>query len=154
MQGDSPHKAAVSCSEMARMVSLSRQRFYQLIQAGTFPPPLYDVSTKRPFYDQELQHTCLNVRQRNMGINGKAIMFYARGNAIKPPRPRHLGKSVNKSQHADLIEGLKSLGLAATSAAQVESAIRELFPGGTAQVEQGEVLRTVFVRLKRKESGG
>ncbi len=48
-------KAAVTVAEMARMVGLSRARFYQLQDAGIFPLPLYDVSTRRPFYDEEAQ---------------------------------------------------------------------------------------------------
>ncbi len=32
------HKSAVSVSEMARMVGLSRARFYQLMTEGVFPP--------------------------------------------------------------------------------------------------------------------
>ncbi len=41
-------KAAVTISEMARMCSLSRARFYQLI-GSAFPFPVYSVSTHRPF---------------------------------------------------------------------------------------------------------
>lgn len=51
-------KAAVSVSEMARMMGLSRSRFYQLI-GSALPFPIYDVATRRPIYDQQLQQTCL-----------------------------------------------------------------------------------------------
>jgi hypothetical protein len=47
-------KAAVIVSEMARMVGLSRARFYQLRKAGVFPLPVYDVATRRPVYTEEL----------------------------------------------------------------------------------------------------
>ena len=47
-------RAVGSVSEMARMVGLSRQRFYQL-QGTAFPEPLRDSGTNRPFYDEELQ---------------------------------------------------------------------------------------------------
>ena len=43
-------KSIVSISDMARMVGLSRARFYQLV-GTTFPFPVYDVATHRPFYD-------------------------------------------------------------------------------------------------------
>ena len=62
---------------MARMVGLSRSRFHQLI-GTTFPWPLYSVSTRRPFYDEELQKCCLEVRRRNCGIDGKPVLFYSR----------------------------------------------------------------------------
>lgn len=48
-------KAVVTVAEMARMCGLSRARFYQLQNAGVFPTPLYDVSTRRPFYVEEAQ---------------------------------------------------------------------------------------------------
>ena len=35
-----PTKVAVSVAEMARMVGLSRARFYQLRRAGVFPTPV------------------------------------------------------------------------------------------------------------------
>ena len=63
-------KAAVTVAEMGRMCGLSRARFYQLIGA-TFPMPVYDVATRRPFYDEEAQKVCLEVRRRNCGIDGR-----------------------------------------------------------------------------------
>jgi hypothetical protein len=83
-------KTAVSISEMARIVGLSRQRFHQLIQAGVFPAPLYDIATRRPFYNEEMQQTCLEVRRRNCGINGKAVLFYSR-RAVTASRERFDG---------------------------------------------------------------
>ena len=71
---DVPTKTVVTVAEMARMVGLSRARFYQLI-GSCFPWPLYGVSTKRPFYDENLQRMCLDVRRRNCGIDGKPILF-------------------------------------------------------------------------------
>ena len=47
-------KAVVSISEMARMVGLSRSRFHQLI-GTTFPWPLYDVKSRRPFYTENFR---------------------------------------------------------------------------------------------------
>ena len=134
----------VSVSEMARQCALSRSRFYQLVVGGTFPFPLYDVQTRRPFYPAELQHVCLEVRQRNCGINGRPVMFYAQRVLGKP----RVAPAKMKAKHADLIDAIKSLGLAAT-AAQVEAAVTELFPNGTDSVNHGEVIRSVFVHLKK-----
>ena len=72
-----PTKAAVTVAEMARMVGLSRARFYQLLGTA-FPFPVYDVSTRRPAYVEEQQRVCLEVRRRNCGIDGKPVLFYAR----------------------------------------------------------------------------
>ena len=68
-------KAVVSKSEMARMVGLSPARFAQLV-GTTFPWPLYDIKSRRPFYTEELQEVCLSVRKRNCGVDGKPVLFY------------------------------------------------------------------------------
>ena len=70
-------KAAVTVAEMARMCGLSRSRFYQLIGTA-FPRPERQPQTGRPIYTEELQQVCLEVRRRNWGIDGKAVLFYAR----------------------------------------------------------------------------
>lgn len=148
-------KAAVSVSEMARIVGLSRARFYQLLGEGVFPPPIYDLSTRRPFYDEEAQRTCLEVRGRNVGINGKVVIFYASRHPLtnqpkRPLKPKVKPKSNN--QFADLIDSLACLGMTATNQ-QVEAAVAECFPAGIQKLDSGEVIRAVFLHLKRQESG-
>ncbi len=145
-------KAVVSVAEMSRMVGLSRARFYQLI-GTTFPPPLYTDDTKRPFYDERLQSVCLDVRRRNCGIDGKPVLFYSRRPLGAPVPVRKPKKATaNGDRHADLLDGLKGLGLAAVTAAQVGEAMKQLYPNGVEQVSQGEVLRTVFLHLRRQFS--
>ena len=146
-------KAAVSVAEMARMVGLSRSRFYQLIGTA-FPEPERQKGTGRPVYTEELQQVCLEVRRRNCGIDGKPVLFYARrlGTAPsrpKPPKPKLEAKGKNISA---LIDGLNSLGLTTATAAQVQKVTHELFPNGTEDIDQGEVLRVVFLHLKRQNS--
>ena len=120
------------------------------MQAGAFPPPLYDARTRRPFYTEELQVVCLDVRRRNCGVNGKAVLFYARGTRpITDVKPR--AKATATNNHVELIDGLAALGLSATKD-QVEAALKELYPIGTAAVDHGEVLRAVFLRLKRQNT--
>lgn len=136
-------KEAVSVAEMARMVGLSRARFYQLI-GSAFPHPVYNVATRRPFYDEDAQKTCLEVRRRNFGIDGRAIMFYCRHAPKKTPRKPNVQKL-----NVELLDGLKSLGLITTTA-QVAVAIRTLFPNGIDGITQSEVIRSVFIHLKAK----
>ena len=50
-----PLKEIVTVSEMARMVGLSRARFYQLLRVGVFQEPSRNQETKRPFYDRQQQ---------------------------------------------------------------------------------------------------
>ena len=51
---DQDYKEAVSITEMARMVGLSRARFYELVAQGVFVPPVHSISNKRPYYNPEL----------------------------------------------------------------------------------------------------
>ncbi|WP_337173524.1 hypothetical protein [Paludisphaera sp.] len=149
-------KVAVSVSEMARMVGMSRARFYQLMAHGCFPRPSYDPDTGRPYFEEAQQLVCLDVRRRNCGIDGKPILFYARRVEIRPADPRTRrpaeGKArrVEPDDHADLIDAVKSLGLASATSAQVKAAVAELFPLGVAGIDQGEVIKKVFVHLKRR----
>jgi hypothetical protein len=149
-----PTKTVVSVAEMARMCGLSRARFYQLMNEGVFPQPLYDIYTRRPLYTDDMQQICLDVRKRNCGINGRPILFYtARHPLGSQPRPiRKTVKPKPTSQHQALIESLRALGLESVSASQVDAVIKELFPHGVQQVESGEVVRAVFLRLKRRDS--
>ena len=80
-------KAAVTVAEMARMLNLSRQRLHQLIGTA-FPYPVYNIKTRRPFFTEELQRVCLEVRRRNCGVDGKAILFYARRGGAPSPTKR------------------------------------------------------------------
>src|SRR5271170_538767 len=84
-------KSAVSVTEMARMVGLSRARFYQLVRRGTFPPADQDAITGRPCYFEERQRQVLEVRRRNCGVDGKPLLFYSRrrdfGQTKAAPRP-------------------------------------------------------------------
>jgi len=143
-------KVAVSVSEMARMMGLSRSRFYQLI-GSALPYPVYDVATRRPIYDQQLQQVCLEVRRRNCGIDGKPILFYAARNGTMPARRPKLKATPAKSdQYTDVIDALHALGLPSVTTGQVAEVVKQLFPAGTSNTDQAEVVRAVFVHLKRQ----
>ena len=142
-------KAAVTVAEMARMLNLSRQRLHQLIGTA-FPPPVYDIQTRRPYYTEELQRVCLEVRRRNCGVDGKPILFYARrGGAPSLPAKRSKKVKPNK-EYVAIVDTVKALGLVGVTADQVESAIKILFPRGVESVGQSEVIRGVFVHLQRQ----
>ena len=144
-------KAAVTIAEMARMLNLSRQRLHQLIGTA-FPYPIYNIQTRRPFYPEEFQRVCLEVRRRNCGIDGKPILFYARrGGAPSSPTKRPK-KAKPNAAHLAILDAVRALGLVSATADQVGSAIKILFPRGTETVEQSEVIRGVFVHLQRQNS--
>ncbi len=137
-------KTAVSVAEMARMVGLSRARFYQLV-GSAFPSPVYDVSTRRPFYDELLQELCLEVRRRNCGIDGKPILFYAK-RPVSTTAPKKRPANVRRP-NKELLDGLRSLGLN-VSAIQVEAALKTFFPKGVDGVDPADLIRHVFIHLK------
>jgi len=147
-------KPAVSISEMARMVGLSPQRFAQLVKAGVFAAPQVDPETKRKFYDQSTQESCLAVRKKNVGINGKVVLFYAPRTNLTPAKPKREKAKAPKldEYHADLMEGLKSLELGSVTASQVVEAVKQVYPQGTKHLDPSEVLRCIFLHLKAKES--
>lgn len=149
-------KMAMSVSEMARAVGLSRARFYQLIRRGTFPAPDQEPVTGRPYYSEDKQRICLEVRRRNCGIDGKPILFYARrqdfGSGKSKSQKRKLepkGKDVTA-----LLDGLNALGLTTATAAQIEEVTKQLYPNGREGIDQGEVLKAVFLEIRRRNSGG
>jgi hypothetical protein len=150
-----PRKAAVSIKDCASLCGLSRQRFMQLVKAGVFPAPLYDVASKRPFYSEEMQAQCLEVRRRNVGINGRVVMFYGRRPAgVKPtPRPKKSQPAaIDVAALADVVHGVRELGLAAVTTAQVRKAAEQLYPQGIGGVDLGVVAGEIFSHQKGKNS--
>ena len=122
----------------------------------TFPWPVYDVSTRRPIYVEEQQRICLEVRRRNCGIDGKPVLFYARRNGAPLPtsKPQPKKSETKKDdEFSALAAALKSLGLTAVNAADVRSAVAVVFPNGIAGIDGGQVIRAVFLHLKRRDSG-
>jgi len=146
-------KAVVTVTEMARMVGLSRARFYQLVEAGVFPFPVYDVRTRRPVFTEDQQEACLQVRRRNCGINGQAVLFYAKASGQAKPVSKARPKPTTNSHYSDVLDGLRALGLAAVTSQPVGAVVEQLFPTGLDGVDRGEVIRAVFLHLKRQNSG-
>ncbi|MCY2987539.1 MAG: hypothetical protein NTY19_06705 [Planctomycetota bacterium] len=158
MSDDHQTRVAISVTEMAAMVSLSRERFYQLI-GSAFPHPVYDTRTRRPLYTLELQQVCLEVRQTNCGFDGRPVLFYTKKRAVaqRPSRPTRQDNSRAKEtsdiEYPAILAAVRALGLAAVTGEQIAAAVQAAFPNGTREVEQGQIIRAVFVRLKRHNRG-
>ena len=121
----------VEFAEMARLVGLSRQRFHQLMKEGVFPSPVYDIRTRRPHYTEEMQKVCMAVREKNVGINGRVVLFYARRPGVMPKKQIRSQRSTSHTRspkHTGLIEGLKGLGLTTVTEQQVEAALKNCIP--------------------------
>jgi len=149
-------KAVVTVTEMARLCSLSRARFYQLVNEGVFPPPVYCVRTRRPIYVEDLQKVCLDVRHRNYGVNGQPVLFYSVRQSTpilaKPPRKPVTPKP--KEQHPEVLAAVRALGLTATTSDDVAQVVRHLYPNGLVGVGQPDVIRAVFLQLQRRDRAG
>lgn len=150
-------KAAISVSEMAARCQLSRGRFHELVRDGVMPWPIYDLRTRRPLYDRELQAVCLAVRESNIGIDGRYVVFYAQRSPERPRRRQTSGRAqptVGPTQvPSDVLDGLRSLGMASVSPSQVADALRACFPSGHGGIDDGERLRAVWQYLRRTNGG-
>ena len=145
-------KVAISVGEMARKVGMSRARFYQLVAKGVFPRPERHPETGRPFYTAELQAACSEVRRTNRGIDGQPVLFYARRST---PEPQQAPASRRQPhQHTGLIDALKALGLPSVTPVQVSEALKELFPQGKKNVDEAQVIRSLFLHLRGRRSAG
>lgn len=143
-------KSAVSVSEMARMVGLSRARFYDLVREGIFLPPVYSTRTRRPLYTQDMQAENLLVKETQRGINGEYVIFYERREQAAETTATVPRQRQQSSAPDNLVQGLRSLGLTAVTKDQVGAAVTHCYPNGTNAVDDSEVLRTVFRHLRRQ----
>ena len=88
-------KQIISIGDMAKALGHSRARFYQLQKEMIYPPPIYDIRTKRPFYDANLQQICHEIRATGISFTGRYILFYSpRKN--NPDRPKRKSNSKNR----------------------------------------------------------
>lgn len=139
-------KVVCSISDMAFELNLSRARFYQLVKSGHLPQPIYDIKTRRPYYDLELQEQCLRVKSTGIGINGQYILFYSPRR--KPQNEAQKPKRTKAPKHQDLVDTLSVMGLEVTGE-QMESALNELYPNGINGKDQGLVIRELYRFLKQ-----
>ncbi len=155
MKGGDETKVAVTVACMAKMVGLSRARFYELIRAGVFPAPERHAETGRPFYGEELQRACLDVRRRNCGVNGEPVLFYARRlpTSTTAARPRKIKAAAKVDPHAWLLDGVKRLGLKAVTPAQVAAALAQVYPKGVEGMDEAEIIVAVFNHLMLRAKG-
>lgn len=143
-------KSVITVSEMADLCQLSRSRFYDLIEAGVFPKPAHHPSSKRPMYDRGLQEKCLEIRQTGIGMNGQPVLFNRKPRKVGQPKPLRKLTVEPQPDYDDLLDALKGLGLITTAQA-VNEAVATLFPNGIAGLDQGDVIRKVFLHLQSKK---
>ena len=148
----------LSITQMANLLDLSRSRFYQLTSEGIFLPPIYSTSNKRPYFTAEIAQRNIAVKRHNLGVNGKICLFYSsRNNSPSFTHKKKSGKNklqnnTTEDKYEDLRQGLGALGLSNISDGQIESALKKSFPQGTENIPEGEILRAVFLSIKRQNS--
>ena len=141
---DNDLKAVCTVTELAKKLSLSRARFYQLQKTGIFPKPIYCTRTKRPFYPLNFQQKCIDIRKTGIGFNGQLIFFYA-------SRKNKSQKSPSQLDHKceELADILSQMGLNAARN-KVKNAVNVLYPGGLTQCpDEGMVIRDLFRYFKQ-----
>ena len=138
------NKPIVSITELSNMLQMSRARFYQLLQSGFFPKPLYDDRSKRPYYDLALQQKCLECRQSGIGADGSYMLFYSprKNGTTSSPKKRNVDPVIK-----EITETLQEMGLD-TTPKQVEQGLIEIYTEGVGEQEQGVVIRGLFRYLK------
>ena len=155
MSDKNPSHSYLSCAAVARRLGLSRQRFWQLRKDGVFPQPQIDEETGRPFYTEEQLELCMDLRKRNVGLNGQIVLFYSARSTVSVPKAAKKKKPKSKTaggRHQAIIDSLKVLGMTGVTDVQIDSAIAELFPIGKEDVDQGELVRAVFLHIQRQDS--
>ncbi len=157
--GERVLKEVVTVTEMARMVGLSRARFYELSRQGVFAPPSRNPMTDRPFYSREQQERCQEIRRTHRGDNGRTILFYS----VAPKTPASSERSVRRppksskrprrdSRIDGLREGLVQLGMREISEARIRAALAAEWPDGQDDVEPATLLTAVYRSLKRRNT--
>jgi hypothetical protein len=165
-------RSALSVAEMAEAVGVSRGRFHELARAGVFPPPAYDLRSRRPFYPPELQEICRRIRADGLGFDGRPVLFNRtrraaaagrrqRGAGPRPEqraRDRSVSPADDNAEHSGekadnavsvLCAQLEYLGVHGTTPKAVGEALRRIYPRGFGGVDRQEVLRTLRSNFAR-----
>jgi hypothetical protein len=147
MNKPSSRKAVLTVTEMAAVVRLCRDRFYDLVREGVFPPPM-SLRRRRPYYPPELQERCVRVRAEGIGINGVPVIFYRPRRGGKGARGgASMGNELSDNPVVSLIRELEHLGWPDLDIKAIRQALNACFPGGTDSVERGELLRRLIQYL-------
>ena len=145
-------KPIISIGEMAKALGHSRARFYQLQNQKIYPMPLYDIRTKRPFFDARLQNTCQEVRETGIGYNGQFILFYSprKTSTTKVQRScRAKGQSKDiPAEQQELVDTLNQMGVE-VSGEQIFEVVEKLYPDGLENKNMGLVVREIFCHFRK-----
>ena len=146
---------AVSINQMVRLLQISRSRLYSLMEEGILLRPVYSLS-KRPFFTREMAEKNIDAKKNNRGINGRVVVFYSSRStsvhSVHKSNPFKKQIPATNKRFENLIKSLESLGLKDITDPQIGSAIGQCFPNGTQNVDEDEILTSVFRHLKAHNS--
>ena len=100
----------------------------------------------------------IEVKNNNVGINGDIVMFYSTRTPAATTKPKKIIKKstdqkvMSSDKHADMIDALESLGLENITSSKIDSSIHKCFPDGTENVNDDDILTSVFRYLKSQDS--
>jgi hypothetical protein len=135
---DNGIEAICTVPELAKELGLSKARFYQLLNKGVFPEPLY-AGPKRSYYPPDLQQKCIEIRKTGIGYNEKAIVFN-KSRKKKAQGP----ESWSEHKYEELTDALKQMGLN-VSPRKVKKTVMTRYPEGIpAHVDKGTVIENLF----------
>ena len=151
-------KAVYSVAETAEMCGISRARFYDLMRAGVMPSPVYCIRTRRPMFTADLAALCLRVRETNIGMDGRYVIFYTRRPEPSAPTPAPASR-VRAAQRQqvpeadplvrEMIEALRAMGVQLTEGELVVAITRQCPTGVRDETFEAD-LRAVFDRLRSR----
>jgi hypothetical protein len=135
---ESDFKEICPVKKMIAMLGMSKARFYQHLKNDVFPQPLYCIRTKRPFYPENLQQQCLDIRRTGIGYNGIPVFFYT-------PRKAENRKSKEKTNndYIEIIEALKNVSIKVTDK-EIKAALCKL---NITVLTEGPINGEVFKKL-------
>lgn len=135
----------ISVSQMSELLQISRVHFYALLKRRVFPQPIKREKC-RPFYDAELQRTCLEIREKQIGVDGQPILFYTKSTKPKSENP----SKEKTSKYGFLVDALTELGLSGIGSRQIEATIKRLYPSGIAQIGEEDLIRELFIEFSAR----
>lgn len=127
-------------TQTARLLDLSRPRFYELLKKGVFPKPLRNPDNHRPYYDQTLYEKCKKIRLSGIDNNGRVVNFYtSRRRDIKQT-------NIDDNKHSELYNIISNMGISCTPK-HINVTLKHLFPEGFEGISKGLIVRKLYRRL-------
>jgi hypothetical protein len=143
--------SACSVAQMAAKLGLSRARFYQLQNQGVFPPPVYLLSTQRPFYTNHLEQQCIAIRKTGIGFNGQPVIFYTRKKTVGYRRTEDPNLKPFCEKLSECLRNMHTSVSAKTIAAEFDKLFPEELKDYTIN---NDILKKAFIYFTSQKSNG